>query len=187
MEQKLKLGDRVRVIDHRPSDQSGFPTWNPKMDETLGQEGEIFETWFVPDVFSVKFPNGRVWNFKRSWLMLVESADKPNPPFKPGDRVRLNPDAGVPLRLRALAHEILVVEEYDKSDNTVKVGDDWLFARWLEHVEDETHYSLSSPLRAIGMSTAELISSMFVSRQPQSISKLPLINTNRLLTTIKLD
>lgn len=183
MEQKFKVGDRVRVIDHRPSDaEKGY--WNSCMNACLGKEGVIKS---INGNIRVEFPGGDFWWYKPSWLTLVESDDKPQPRFKPGDRVRLKPDTAVPLYLRALEQEILVVEEYDKSDNTVKAGGRWLFAGWLEHVEDETHDSLSSPLRAIGMTTAELISSMFVPRQPQSTSKLPLINTNKLLTTIKLD
>ncbi len=72
MEQKFKVGDRVRVIDHRPRDAEKC-YWNSCMNACLGKEGVIKS---INGSIRVEFPGGVFWWYKPSWLTLVESDDK---------------------------------------------------------------------------------------------------------------
>lgn len=54
-------------------------------------------------------------------------------------------------------------------------------------VEDETRLSLSRPMESIRKSTAETLCGLSAKPQPQPTAKLSLINTTKLLTSIKLD
>lgn len=68
----FKVGDKVRVIDHRPSDTKEL-YWNPAMDACLGKEGVVKR---VNGNIAVKFPDGYWW-YKPSWLTLMESEARP--------------------------------------------------------------------------------------------------------------
>lgn len=180
----FKVGDRVRVIDHRPSNTGGF-CWNLQMDAYLGKEGVVES---VEGSIKVRFPDGDYWYYKPSWLIPVSSASKPEPPFKAGDRVRLRPGTpNLPLYGLGRMGQTFTVEKYDESDNTVKADGFWWCPYMLEHVEPESRPLLCRAPSSLSASTASLIASMFASRQPQMASNLPLINSTKLLTHIKLD
>lgn len=69
----FKVGDKVRVIDHRPSDAEDL-YWSSLMDAYLGKEG-VAEA--ANGNIIVKFPDGDEWVYKPSWLTLVESEARP--------------------------------------------------------------------------------------------------------------
>lgn len=183
MEHKFKVGDRVRVIDHRPSDAYELPNWTEEMDKTLGRIGVVKRRY--GDILHVSFPDN-CWHYKSSWLIPVKSDsnhDTPRPQFKPGNRVRVKPDADISLPyLNAMRHKDLTVELYDKSDNTCKAGGWWWKAEWLEPVDPEP----VRPARSLLESCIHSLISSVKAAQPIT-GKLPLINSTRLLTNIKLD
>lgn len=204
----IKEGDRVRVVDRRPDTSAPIPGWNPRMDKTLGAEGVVIECMTTGNFLRVRFPDGAEWTYKPSWLVPVDSASKPEAttnPFKPGDRVRVKPRewfdrqpektwrGGHVYIERGSAKESLMGREvtidcYDKYDNTYMADGVWWKAEWLEPVEAEIRPALFKPIGLISRATIEALCGMLVSRQPQPpTDKLPLINPNKLLTTIKLD
>lgn len=198
----LSVGDRVRVIDRRPSDASDYPSWNPHMDKTLGREGVVVRN-ITSDCYRVEFPDGVSWSYRTSWLTLVESDSKPRPPFKPGDRVRVKPrewfdrqpedtwragfvNIGKGSEKETLMGREMTIERYDKCDNTYRANDVWWRAEWLEPAEPGGGLGLAGLIGSIRRN-AEAVCGLSSPRQPQTTGKLPLINSNRLLTEIKLN
>lgn len=76
----------------------------------------------------------------------------PQPPFKPGDLVRVKPYERVDTRgriceyvdgMRTMAEKIIVVDRYDASDNTIRAAGYWWMPDWLELVEGSASQSES--------------------------------------------
>ncbi len=69
MEHEFKVGDKVRVIDHRPAGAEEFPKWVHSMDECAGKTGVVI--W--ANIFiQVKFDDGKVWIYKPEWIRHAE-------------------------------------------------------------------------------------------------------------------
>lgn len=206
MAHEFKVGDRVRVIDHRPSDAHGYPNWAEGMDKTIGKEG-LITAIMASGIIKVRFSyNEKTWLYKSSWVIPVVSDSKPETsisPFMPGDRVRVKPrewfdrqptSAWRDGRVCILEHSCkewllgmeLTVERYDKTDDTYMAGDYWWKAEWLEPVKLEVCPTLLAPLKAMDKTMAKVLGSFFP-QDPQITAKLPLINSTKLLTHIKLD
>lgn len=199
MTHEFKIGDRVRVVNRRPEDCRDTPTWNPMMDETLGKEGIIADIIKDLESFRVAFSNGATWSYKPSWLVPAETRSetaKPNPPFKPGDRVRVKPLGyimehnrfGCPDGMRPLAGEIVTIGRYDPNDNSYSAAGYWWNPECFESVESEHTPELAVPMRSDGSASFEtLLGGLFPMPSSPSADKLPLIDPTKLLTTIKLD
>lgn len=197
MSHKFKVGDRVRVIGHRPSDASQR-TWFPDMDRTLEAEGEVVFVGGGSDpCYFVRFASGRERSYRSSWLTPVDSDSKyenVTKPFKRGDIVRVKSREWLishqsrpgPVSLTegklARCGQVLEVGFYDSSDNTYLCDGDWFKAEWLEPVDPEAVRSIQSRLESY-------IHSLIPSAKAAHpiASKLPLINSTKLLTNIKLD
>lgn len=209
MAHEFKAGDRVRVIDRRP-DKTDTLHWDPLMDKTLGEEGVIDRLIENPFCFKVRFPEGMSWIYLPEWLLPVEAAakhDKPQIPFKPGDRVRVKPRGrfekypknsyGDPVvgaltlcspGMTACCGKEFTVTSVSKGIYVGLRETPFIFSfDMIEPVEAEARPSLSGPLGSIRKSTAGVLGSLFAKPKTQHSDKLPLINTTKLLTNIKLD
>lgn len=209
MAHEFRIGDRVRVVDRRPSDAFEL-CWSSKMDATLGKEGVV--TNFHPDgILRVEFHDDW-WHYKPSWLILVESTAKseaPNPPFKPGDRVRVksldelkeypkdcNGDPIVGdltlqfLGMTGACGKVFTVSNVTSSGDFGLEGTPFVFSPgMLEPVESEA-LSKRPSSAAFAIQTLERSLRDLLGCSPSSkadTAKLPLINSTKLLTSIKLD
>ncbi len=70
MSHEFKVGDRVRVIDHRPSDASDL-CWSDEIEKTLGQTGIVKHVF--KGYVGVRFHDGDWYNYISSWLIPVEA------------------------------------------------------------------------------------------------------------------
>lgn len=208
MEHEFKVGDKVRVIDHRPS--RGVIVWVYDMDACCGKTGVITKKNDNPLWFRVKIlGEENDWAFVPEWLTLVESgskADTAKPRFNPGGRVRVKSREwfdGQPehtwrrghvrinegSRKESLMGRVVTIDKYDEEDNTYEADGIWWKAEWLEPVEAEIRPALSNPSKSISDATIAAISDSFASlrlRRPMH-SDLPLIRPTKFLTNIKLD
>ena len=88
---KFAVGDCVRVVEKRYID--GVLAWPGEMDDTLGEEGRVFETsqgevGVAPHMYSVVFDDGADWWYLEESLALAGSSSE-HESFKKGDRVRV--------------------------------------------------------------------------------------------------
>lgn len=140
MEHKFKVGDRVEFI----ANDAPF---------RKGDVGVIIELR-DDSRFQYKVEARGERNIAAELhLRLVGSDSKlktPQPPFKPGDLVRVKPSGAVdtvsgPLGylgpMRAMAGKIIVVDWYDASDNAIKAAGWWWMPDWLELVEGSASQS----------------------------------------------
>lgn len=65
----FKVGDKVRVIDHRPSNFTEPPTWCELMDKRTGQIGTVTGK-LIGGILTVSFGDGW-WNYRPEWLTPV--------------------------------------------------------------------------------------------------------------------
>lgn len=164
MEHKFKVGDRVEFI----ADDAPFGK---------GDVGVIIE---LRDDSAYQYKveaRGERNIATESHLRLVGSDSKlktPQPPFKPGDRVRVKPYETVdtvsgPLSylgsMRAMAGKIIVVDQYNASDNTIKAAGYWWKPDWLELVEGSASQS-ESPAASHPYKVGDFVRS--TSRHPES-------------------
>lgn len=172
MEHQFKIGDRVRVIDHRPVDCYKHPVWTGAMDEYAGKEGivEHLSEFFI----DVRFETGVLYFYKPSWLEPIPAKD--GPLLKVGDRVRVVKDF-------ADFHkgDEAVVDKVDPGDPFLayRVNGVWVGKSRIEPICTE------SPSRPSVVSAAKRFLGIDCPKGPAV--KLPLISKTKLLTTIKLD
>lgn len=177
MEHQFKIGDRVRVIDHRPHDWAKRPKWVEMMDTTYGKVGTI--TDLREDQLELRFDDRLLpfW-YRHSWVEPFPAKEEPL--LEVGDRVRLLCDT--------LSHSkgsIHTIERVDAADpaQPYRVGGWWCGKNQVELVGS----SSDKPARE-STSWIDLIQGLCGAGSPQeSANKLPLINKTKLLTTIKID
>ena len=169
MKHQFKIGDRVRVIGHRPADWFENPIWISTMDGYAGKEG-------VADIIGVyvgvRFKDGKYCNYKPSWLIPIPAKEEAL--LKVGDRVRVlcsnsNRPAGT----------ILSIDRVDSADMSLPYhAENWWYSK------DQVELVAPNPLKSPPTFKSKCLS---VRPYPKSTTKLPLINKAKLLTTIKLD
>lgn len=69
----FKVGDKVRVINHRPPISALPVSWAPSMDKYFGEVGIVDEVCGY-GVFKLAFADGRTWSFDPAWLTPVTEA-----------------------------------------------------------------------------------------------------------------
>lgn len=69
----FKVGDKVRVIDHRPQISALPVSWAPSMDKYFGEVGIVDEVYGC-GVFKLAFADGSTWPFDPAWLTPVTEA-----------------------------------------------------------------------------------------------------------------
>lgn len=190
MKHKFKVGDRVRLIRN---------SWGVR----IGHSDVISN--IKDDTVALTNPP---FNVELDALELVEDKTaRYNNTFKPGDRVRVKPreqfdeypknSVGDPIvggltlyppGMTDCCGKGFTVESVDQAGHVGLKETSFIFSsEMLEPVEAEARPSLSAPLTGVIHCTAEALRGMFVYKNPQITDKLPLINTTRLLTSIKLD
>lgn len=164
MKHKFKVGDRVEFI----ANDAPF---------RKGDVGVIIELR-DDSAFQYKVETRRERSIAaESSLRLVGSDSKlktPQPPFKPGDRVRVKPCETVDIVSGPLSHfdpmcamsgKIIVVDRYDASDNTIRAAGCWWMPDWLELVEGSAAQS-ESPAASHPYKVGDFVRS--TSRHPES-------------------
>lgn len=177
MEHKFKIGDRARLIRHDPPFNAG---------ETVEVVGFFTETHPV-----VRVGERAAWVFSGS-LEPIESAPSSTPGIKAGDKVRVvrrgKPDdipAWDSLMDSTIGEVGTVTEVCSSGYLRVKFddGQKWYYKpEWLEPVPPACVDGSS----AIG-SAIQAVRGMFSFIDKQPVPDVPLLESTRLLTTIKLD
>lgn len=67
---KFRIGDKVRVIGHRPSNANEGPVWVGQMDDYAGNAGEVI--YATGSIIGVRFDDGDCWRYIPEWLEPVE-------------------------------------------------------------------------------------------------------------------
>lgn len=174
MEHKFKVGDKVQVATFAATRYGG-------------KCGEVFIVLPTGSV-AVEFPDELPNLFNPSQLVLVEPGT-PRHQFKNGERVRVlssetisrKPhNLALPSAMLKLCDQILTIEKYDPVDGSCRAAGFWWAADWLEPVAPQSEASRYpiDPLYTVPASEGVAVF---------PASELPLINTTKLLTNIKLD
>lgn len=176
MEHQFKIGDRVRVIGHRPTDLVGLPPWNSEMDKTCGKKG--FIAGFLPHSICVRLENGGMWCYKPSWLKPLQAWQESL--LKVGDYIKVLRDKGFfPVGTT------LIIERVDSNNLGLPYrAGGWWFGK------DDVELVTPSCFEPMRISTPYIYAKKGfwgASNPKEPTSKLPLINKTKLLTTIKLD
>lgn len=176
MEHKFKIGSRVWVDTIRGREEGVV------LSHTI-----TFNT--ASYVVEIKTKEGAYQSFTcfPPSLTPVEAASEPETPrrpFKPGDHVRVlskemiaawRGELRASPRMFDLCGKIITVEKHDPQDNTYKAAGYWWMADWLEPAE---MHNSATPFYTAPASQGTVVAAP---------SELPLINTTKLLTNIKLD
>lgn len=201
MKHEFKVDDNVRVV-RRGAIEEG---WSIAMDKTVGEVGVIERIAgdCLPPHLRIHFPQfDEHWYYKPEWVELVGSTD--NPPFKKGDKVRIvkqreNCFGHSPVHLDSTVYTIIDDDKSELPYRLISAGGAtwWCTAEQLELAEPvaESAPSLSSPMPTIGYDASSAIAAVMdsvrdlfaPSSSAQSTKNIPLIESTKLLTDIKLD